>query len=79
MSNEVIAFPSARRRAQVLQAAKMLNETHGDAANQAWRSLMRGMADQLTAMGVSTEDMRRQVLAFQAAVQLELLVQSESA
>ena len=79
MSNEVIAFPSARRRAQVLQAAKMLNETHGDAANEAWRSLMRAMADQLTTMGVSTEEMRRQVLAFQAAVQLELLVQSETA
>lgn len=79
VSKKVIAFPSARRRAEVLQAAKMLNETHGDAANRAWRSLMRDMADQLTAMGVSTEDMRRQVLAFQAAVQLELLVQSESA
>jgi hypothetical protein len=57
----------------------MLNETHGDAANEAWRSLMRTMADQLTAMGVSKEEMRRQVLAFQAAVQLELLVQSETA
>jgi len=57
----------------------MLNETHGDAANEAWRSLMRAMADQLTTMGVSTEEMRRQVLAFQAAVQLELLVQSETA
>ena len=79
MSNEVIAFPSARRRAQVLQAAKMLNETHGEAANEAWRTLMRSMAGQLTAMGIPTWEMRRQVLAFQAAVQLELMAQSETA
>ena len=79
MSNEVIAFPSARRRAQVLQAVKMLNETHGEAANEAWRSLMRSMADQLTSMGISTAEMRRQVLEFQAAVQLELRDQAASA
>ena len=79
MSSEVIAFPSARRRAEVLQAANMLNQTHGEAANEAWRSLMRSMAAQLTAMGVSTGEMRQQVLEFQAAVQLELQAQSEMA
>jgi hypothetical protein len=79
VSNEVIAFPSARRRAQVREAAKMLNETHGEAANEAWRTLMRGMADELAAMGIPTGEMRRQVLAFQAAVQLELMAQSETA
>ena len=79
VSNEVIAFPSSRRRAQVLQAVKMLNETHGEAANEAWRSLMRALADQLTAMGISAGEMRRQVLEFQAAVQLELQAQAASA
>ena len=79
MSSEVIAFPSARRRAEVLRAANMLNQTHGEAANEAWRSLMRAMAAQLTAMGVSTGEMRQQVLEFQAAVQLELQAQSEMA
>jgi hypothetical protein len=79
VSNEVIAFPSARRRADVLEAAKMLNETHGEAANEAWRSMMRTMAAQLTAMGIPAGEMRQQVLDFQAAVQLELRVQSASA
>jgi hypothetical protein len=50
----------------------MLNETHGEAANDAWKILMRRLADELAAMGLSTGEMRRQVLEFQAAVQLEL-------
>ena len=57
----------------------MLNETHGEAANEAWRRLMRSMAEQLTAMGISTGEMRQQVLEFQAAVQLELQAQAASA
>jgi predicted secreted protein len=79
VSSEVIAFPSARRRAEVLHAVNMLNQTHGEAANEAWRSLMRSMAAQLTAVGVSAGEMRQQVLEFQAAVQLELQAQSEMA
>lgn len=55
----------------------MLSETHGEAANTAWKTLMRTMAEQLTAMGFSTGEMRRQILEFQGAVQLELMAQSE--
>jgi hypothetical protein len=76
MSCDVIAFPAARRRAEILEAVKLLNETHGEAANVAWRSLMTRMAEELTAMGLSNGEMRRQVLEFQAAVQLELQAQS---
>lgn len=77
MSCEIVAFPAARRRSRILDAVNMLNETHGPAANEAWKLLMRGMAEELTAMGCSTEDMRRQVLEFQAAVQLEMQAQFE--
>lgn len=76
MSGQVIAFPAAQRRAQILQAVAMLNETHGEAANEAWRSMMRSMAEQLTAQGIPQGEMRRQVLEFQAAVQHELCAQS---
>ncbi|MBX9459261.1 MAG: hypothetical protein KL863_26240 [Rhizobium sp.] len=76
MSGQVIAFPAAQRRAQILQAVEMLNDTHGEAANQAWRSMMRSMAEQLTAQGIPQDEMRRQVLEFQAAVQFELCAQS---
>ena len=73
MSCQIIAFPAAQRRVQIVQAAKMLNETHGEAANQAWKALMRSLAEQLGAMGVSAGEVRHQVLEFQAAVQLELM------
>ena len=76
MSAHVIAFPAAQRRAQVRNAVRMLNETHGEAANEAWKILMREMADELLEIGFSTGEMRRQVLEFQAAVQLELMAQS---
>lgn len=72
MSAQLIAFPAAQRTAQVRNAARMLNETHGEAANEAWKLLMRSMADELIAAGLSTGEMRRQVLEFQAAVQFEL-------
>jgi hypothetical protein len=62
-----------------MEAARMLSETHGEAANTAWKSLMRGMAEQLTSMGLSAAEMRRQILEFQGAVQLELMAQSECA
>lgn len=78
MSGQIVAFPASKRRSQVLNAAKMLNDTHGEAANQAWKSLMQDLARQLTAMGIPAGEMRRQVLEFQAAVQLELRAQFES-
>ena len=78
MTSQIIAFPAARRRTDVVQAARMLNEIHGPAANQAWRSLMSDLADELRKTGISEAEMRRQVLEFQAAVQLELRAQFEN-
>ena len=78
MTSQIISFPAARRRADVLQAAKMLSETHGAAVNEAWRSLISVLAEELRATGISEVDMRRQVMEFQAAVQLELRAQFEN-
>lgn len=77
MPCEIVAFPAARRHSRILDAVKMLNETHGPAANEAWKLLMRTMAEELVAMGVPQGEMRRQVLEFQAAVQLEMQAQFE--
>lgn len=77
MAGQIVSFPASKRRAQVLQAAKMLNEVHGPAANTAWKSLMTDMAAQLLATGISDGEMRQQILEFQAAVQLELRAQFE--
>lgn len=78
MSGQIVSFPASKRRAQVLHAAKMLSEVHGEAANSAWKSLMSAMAEQLLATGISTGEMRQQILEFQAAVQLELRAQFEN-
>jgi len=77
MSGQVIAFPAAHLRAQIVDAARMLSETHGEAANTAYRALMRSMADRLIAMGLSQGEMRQQILEFQGAVQLEMMAQCE--
>jgi len=77
MSGQVIAFPAAHLRAQIVDAARMLSETHGEAANTAYRTLMRTMAERLVAMGLSQGEMRQQILEFQGAVQLELMAQCE--
>ncbi|UVC07524.1 hypothetical protein IHQ71_20305 [Rhizobium sp. TH2] len=72
MTFHAIAFPAARRRSEIEQAARMLNETHGAAAVAAWKELMRSMAARMQAMGVAENEVREQILDFQAAVQIEL-------
>ena len=72
MTGQMIAFPTSRHRVQVLRAAHTLAELNGEAANVAWKSLVSTMSEELLANGVSAADMRRQILEFQAVVQLEL-------
>lgn len=71
-TSTLVAFPVAARRHQVRQAAEMLNSTHGEAATVFWKSLIRSIADQLAAAGIPPEEVRQEVLQFQASVQLEL-------
>ena len=72
MTFHAIAFPAARRRSEIEQAARMLNETHGTAATVAWIELARSMAMRMRTMGVAEDEVREQILDFQAAVQIEL-------
>jgi hypothetical protein len=69
---EPIAFPAAFRTREVRQAAEELNKTHGEAAVRFWKSLIRSIADPLSAAGIPDDEVRRQVYAFQDAVQMEL-------
>ncbi|MCY0094606.1 DUF6074 family protein [Hoeflea ulvae] len=72
MTALVIAFPLDRRRVEVIQAAKRLDLLHGQPADKWWKETCKAMADDLRSVGVGDEDVRRQVLAFQDAVQVEL-------
>ncbi|MDB5553662.1 MAG: hypothetical protein JWL86_3646 [Rhizobium sp.] len=72
MTFHAIAFPAARRRSEIEQAARMLNETHGTAAVAAWKELAQSMAVRMRAMGVAEDEVREQILDFQTAVQIEL-------
>lgn len=67
-----IAFPFARRLKEVREAAEELNRMHGEAAVLFWKALIRSIADPLTAAGIPEDEVRRQVFAFQDAVQKEL-------
>ena len=67
-----IAFPVSHRTADVRKAAETLNETHGEAAALYWKSLVRSIADSLLAMGIPDDEVRREILAFQDSVQMEL-------
>jgi hypothetical protein len=67
-----LTFPAASRHREVREAAEMLNRTHGEAATLYWRTLVRSIAEPMTALGVPEDEVRRQIFAFQDAVQAEL-------
>jgi hypothetical protein len=69
---EVIAFPLDRRWFEVMQAAKLLDFSQGKEINRWWRKTCRKMADGLRSAGVPESEVRRQILAFQDAVQIEV-------
>ncbi|WP_412550019.1 DUF6074 family protein [Sinorhizobium americanum] len=54
------------------QAARFLTIVHGPDADRWWKKRVRRVAAPLRAAGVSEEEISRQVLAFQDAVQMEL-------
>ncbi|MBP1853531.1 DUF6074 family protein [Rhizobium halophytocola] len=73
VSRSVHFFPLHLRRDLVRQAAEDLDRYHGKAAADYWRSTCRGLAADLTAKGCSDDEMREQIMDFQAAVQVALL------
>ncbi|MFC3207391.1 DUF6074 family protein [Aquamicrobium soli] len=70
---EVVAFPADRRRVEVIRAAKFLNVVRGGIyAERGWKRICRDMARSLRDAGVEEIEVRRQIMAFQDAVQAEL-------
>lgn len=72
MTALIIAFPLDRRWLEVTQAAKLLNRVHGRPADDWWKKTCKVMAADLRSAGVDDHEVRRQILAFQDAVQVEL-------
>lgn len=69
---EVVAFPCDRRWLEVQQAARFLNIVQGPNADKWWKKRIQAIASPLRAAGVPEEEIRRQVFAFQEAVQVAL-------
>jgi len=68
----IISFPLAHRRSLVRSAACRLDQIHGQAATDFWKSLCALLKDELFDAGLSYEETRREILAFQAEVHEEL-------
>lgn len=66
-------FPLAWRQDLVKRSAIALDNHHGNAAIAFWRNTCRDLGAELIARGCPEEEMRLQILDFQAAVQVELL------
>ncbi|MDX3926000.1 MAG: DUF6074 family protein [Shinella sp.] len=68
-----IPFPLAWRKDLVRECAEGLENLHGEEALLFWRARCRELADELISQRCGEEDARREILAFQEAVQRELV------
>lgn len=66
-------FPLASRRDLVRRSAVALDNCHGPAAVDFWRTTCRALGTELLALGCPEEEMRAEIMDFQAAVQMELM------
>ncbi|MGF0538544.1 DUF6074 family protein [Agrobacterium sp. ES01] len=66
-------FPISQRSDVVRQAARELDSHNGQAALDFWKNKCRALGAELTARGCAEDEMRAQIMDFQAAVQAELL------
>jgi len=73
-SNPTIAFfPLASRRDLVRRSAIELDRLNGYAATEFWKATCRGLGNELLALGCPEDEMRGEIMDFQAAVQVELM------
>ncbi|OHV79811.1 DUF6074 family protein [Ensifer sp. LCM 4579] len=68
-SGEIFAFPLAARAGDVNRCARELDLVHGEAAVHYWRTECRKLAEQLSALGLRDEEIRREIICFQVQVQ----------
>lgn len=73
-TNPTIAFfPLANRRDLVRRSAIELDRLNGYAATEFWKTTCRSLGNELLDLGCPEEDMRAEIMDFQAAVQVELM------
>ena len=66
-------FPLASRRDLVRRSAEQLDRLNGRAAADFWKSTCRGLGNELLELGCPEDEMRAEIMDFQAAVQMELM------
>ncbi|MCV9967074.1 DUF6074 family protein [Pararhizobium sp. BT-229] len=70
---QVVPFPLAGQVSTVRRCASELENIHGDAALQYWKSECRRLAERLKTLGCTQEAITQQVMAFQTEVQVEMM------
>ncbi len=76
--SEVIAFPAKNRVRDINRCVQMLEVLHGAEADRFWRDECRALAAHLTDLGYEDGAMRREVMEFQNAVQMQLWAASQT-
>jgi hypothetical protein len=77
-SGNIVMFPVASRAGDIERCARELDDRHGVEAADYWKTECRRLASQLTAIGLSEDEMRHQVMLFQEEVQAELVRRHEA-
>lgn len=77
-NGNIVVFPVSGRAGDIERCARELDDKHGIEAADYWKTECRKLAAQLTAIGVSEDDVRRQVMLFQDEVQAELVRRHEN-
>jgi hypothetical protein len=72
-NGNIVVFPVSGRAGDIERCARELDDRHGNDAVDYWKMECRKLATQLTAIGLSETDVRRQVMLFQDEVQAELV------
>ncbi|KQV20327.1 hypothetical protein ASC97_09905 [Rhizobium sp. Root1203] len=77
-TSEIILFPVASRAGNIDRCAAELERCHGEDAVRFWKTECRRLADELASFGFSQDDVREQVMIFQAEVQQALVERSQA-
>ena len=72
-NERVVPFPLAGQVNTVRRCASELENIHGDAALQYWKTECRALAEKLRALGCEEDAISQQVMAFQTEVQVEMM------
>ncbi|MGA1804068.1 DUF6074 family protein [Rhizobium sp. HT1-10] len=72
-NGNIVVFPVSSRAGDIERCARELDDKHGNEAVDYWKMECRKLAAQLTSIGLSEDEVRQQVMVFQAEVQAELV------